>query len=247
MRELVGPVDDVAFDNPTGAALFPYLDSRIVLDFGSGCGRLARQFAQQAPPPERYVGLDLHQGMVQWCTRNLVVPGFEFHHHNAYEMAFNPSAQQRFLPLQVESAAFTLIVAWSVFTHILENEIPLYLAELARALAQGGTCVTTWFLFDKVGFPMLQEEQNALYINPINPTNAVIYDRDWLVRSLGTVGLKIVEVAPPLVRGFQWTLHLAATTDERAPCALPIDSAPPGRRPPPVHGVDAHRIGLEET
>ena len=45
-------------------------------------------------------------------------------------------------------------------------------------LRDGGIAVTTFFLFDKAGFPMMQEFQNAPYINLDDPTNAVIFDRE---------------------------------------------------------------------
>ncbi len=65
MRMLVGPLDPALFDNPDGKLVFPGLEPtqfRSVLDFGCGCGRVARQLIQQRPRPERYVGLDLHAG-----------------------------------------------------------------------------------------------------------------------------------------------------------------------------------------
>ena len=68
MRVLVGPTDPGLFDNPDGKLVFEGLDPeqyRSVLDFGCGCGRVARQLIQQRPRPRRYVGLDLHSGMVQ--------------------------------------------------------------------------------------------------------------------------------------------------------------------------------------
>src|SRR5262249_57495295 len=76
MRQLVGPVADEAFDNPNGALVYRYLDVAVfdsVFDFGCGCGRVvACQLIQQRPRPRRYVGIDLHLGMVKWCRENLV-------------------------------------------------------------------------------------------------------------------------------------------------------------------------------
>ena len=68
MRRLVGGPPEEAFDNPTGAPALPNVplpayDS--VLDFGSGCGRVARQMILQSPRPKRYLGIDLHRGMVE--------------------------------------------------------------------------------------------------------------------------------------------------------------------------------------
>ena len=72
--------------NPSGAPIFGAAPERFdhVLDFGCGCGRLARQMLQQLPRPRRYTGSDLHAGMIRWCNTNLapLAPGFTFLHHD---------------------------------------------------------------------------------------------------------------------------------------------------------------------
>ncbi len=44
-------------------------------------------------------------------------------------------------------------------------------------MAPDGLLRSTWFLCEKRYFPMMQDFQNALYINENDTTNAVIYDR----------------------------------------------------------------------
>ena len=98
MRQLVGPTDLSAFDNPDGKLVFNYVEFlqepavyERVFDFGCGCGRIARQLMLQRPTPQRYVGIDLHAGMIRWCQRNLQPAGlpFTFLHHNVYNANFN--------------------------------------------------------------------------------------------------------------------------------------------------------------
>lgn len=45
MRQLVGPTDEAAFENPAGGPILNVPRERFdsVVDFGCGCGRLARQ------------------------------------------------------------------------------------------------------------------------------------------------------------------------------------------------------------
>ena len=98
----------------------------------------ARQLIQQHPRPERYVGIDLHRGMIEWCQRNLgpVVPRFEFVHHDVYNYHFNPGLEKpRILSWPVEDGTFTLVEAWSVFTHLTEAQATYYLSECSRVLA----------------------------------------------------------------------------------------------------------------
>jgi SAM-dependent methyltransferase len=179
MRALVGRTEDEVFDNPTGALVIPGIDAvhyRSVLDFGCGCGRIARQLIQQRPRPERYAGLDLHPGMITWCQENLAprARGFSFHHHDVRYEPFNPGpAKPLSAPLPFGPGEFTLVVAISVFTHLTQEQAEHDLAEIARVLDPEGIFVSTWFLFDKPDFPMMQDDQNTgRHVPPEMPARA---------------------------------------------------------------------------
>jgi SAM-dependent methyltransferase len=238
-RRLVGPTGPEPFDNPTGALVFPDLPLeayQAVFDFGCGCGRIARQLIQQRPAPARYLGVDPHRGMVEWCRTHLAphAPGFEFRHHDVFQEFVNPDGQLDTLPLPVDDNAVTLFIAWSVFTHLLQADAAFYLAELGRVLSPSGVAVTTWFLFDKREFPMMQAFQNALFINEFDPTNAVLFDRAWLRDQAGVNGLTITRVVPPLIRGYQWTIELRKARDGDSHAAFVEDLAPYGLARPPA-------------
>jgi SAM-dependent methyltransferase len=207
------------FDNPTGELIFgqlvPPANYRAVLDFGCGCGRLARQMLQQRTVPERFVGLDLHAPSIEWCQSNLTQPGFQFRHLNAYNVALNPSGERQ-VGFGVEGH-FTLINAHSVFTHILEPDLEFYFEQCARRLSPLGVFRSTWFLFDKAAFPMMASFQNCLYINAEDPTNAAIYDLNFVRRLFSSFGLRIAHATPPAVRGHQWMLLAERGTGAHAP------------------------------
>jgi len=251
MRELVGRTDPAMFDNPTGRPVFGNdIEAELydnVLDFGCGCGRLARQMMQQNPRPRNYVGIDLHKGMVRWDRENLQprVEGFEFQHHNVYHRRLNPHAAAVVAAFPVEDHRVSLLVAWSVFTHLIQDQCEYYLREAARVLRPTGVMNSTWFLFDKSAFPMMQDFQNVLFINDVDPTNATIFDRKWLVQLTSALGLTIRSVSPPTIRGFHWTLQFTPTRPGISAVELPEDNAPVGRRPPPIGGANASMVGLE--
>jgi hypothetical protein len=92
---------------------------------------------------------------------------------------------------------------------------------------------------------MMQEEQNALFINERNWTNAVIFDRDWVVASIRAAGLVITRADPPTIRGFQWVLELSPVERGLPEVELPPDDAPYGVMRAPYTSPDAHRIGLD--
>ena len=55
LRRMVGPVEPKYFDNPTGQPIIeniPIDKYESVLDFGCGCGRIARQLLQQKIRPK---------------------------------------------------------------------------------------------------------------------------------------------------------------------------------------------------
>jgi SAM-dependent methyltransferase len=251
MRELIGTTDPADFDNPTGELVLPDLDPRAyeaVLDFGCGCGRLARQLLQQRPRPGRYLGIDLHPGMVAWCERNLAPadPDFEFRHHDVFNPGLNPGeGKPRTAPLPAADDSMSLVIAHSVFTHLLQDDVEHYLDECARVLRPDGILHATFFVFDKAPFPMMQDFQNALYINAEDPTNAVILDRDWLRQAATRAGLTVVRAQAPGIRGYQTTLQLTPARAGVRAVEFPTDRAPLGVKPPPVPEAEPTTIGAD--
>ncbi len=250
MRELVGTTDPSHFDNPEGKLLFNYIDFDFnyerIFDFGSGCGRLARMLIQQKPRPQRYVGIDLHAGMVRWCQENLqpAAPGFTFHHHDVYNVGFNPKrGSPSVAPFPVGDSQFTLVLAHSVFTHLTQEQAVHYLRECARILEPNGVLYASWFYFDKADFPMMGEQANVLYASYEDPSAAVIFDREWMRRTAHEMGLKIVGFVPPDVKGHQWAIMLSKR-DDVPEVELPPDTAARGVMRPPVGPAEPDKVGL---
>lgn len=234
MRALVGPTEIAAFDNPSASIVFPNLPAEAydcVFDFGCGCGRIARQLIQQEPRPSRYVGVDLHRGMIEWCRTNLVpfAPEFEFRHHDVFNASFNPGREKPdVLPLPAADGCATLVIAFSVFTHLTEAQAVHYLRECARILAPDGVLHSTWFMLDKREFPMLQPATNALYASYSDPSAAVIFDRAWIRATARAAGLKISGAVAPRIRGYQWVILLRSESAGVEEIELPPDEAPLG-------------------
>lgn len=91
-----------------------------VLDWGVGCGRVARYFS--AVPGIEFFGADIDADNVDWCSRNL--PG-----------------RYRAVPLRppapFDAGSFDLIYGISVLTHLHERDQRAWLAELDRLAAPG--------------------------------------------------------------------------------------------------------------
>lgn len=235
LRRSVGLEGTEHFENPHGVLAFgddvDAANYESVLDFGCGCGRVARQMLLQSHSvPSRYLGLDLYRPSIEWCQKNLRAPGFDFVHLNAFNIGLNPDGL-RLASIDTKEA-FTLINAHSVFTHIIEPDIDFYFEQLASRLTRGGTMRTTWFMFEKSNFPMMQEFQNCIYINPDDLTNATIYATDFVRRLFSRHGLQIIRAHRPSIRGHQWALF--AAVGDGAHAEFEADLAPVGLARPPV-------------
>ena len=230
MRDSVGVSDLSFFDNPSGDLIFndfliPPEAYKSVFDFGCGCGRNARKLMQQKIRPKKYVGIDLNSKVINWCQKNLSSfdNNFSFYHYNIYNSQFNPKSQKKFLKFPVSDSDFSLIIAHSVFTHIVEDLVPSFLKECLRVMKPESYFVSTWFLFNKKYFPMMQESQNSLYVNLTDPTNAVIYDHQWLFKLCKEIGLTPVQIVKPYIKGFQWVIIFRPSELGIPSCDLPDD------------------------
>jgi len=97
-----------------------------VLDWGVGCGRLARHFP--SAHARAFAGCDIDRDNVDWCAANL--PG-------------TFAASRLLPPLPFDDASFDAVYGVSVFTHMREPMQLAWLAELARVMRPGGFLVTT--------------------------------------------------------------------------------------------------------
>jgi len=98
-----------------------------VLDFGCGCGRVARQWADLDGPEIH--GTDLNPESVRWCNENL---RFMRARTNGPEP-----------PTTFEDGRFDLIYALSVFTHLTQPVGDRWMSELVRLLRPGGMVLFT--------------------------------------------------------------------------------------------------------
>jgi SAM-dependent methyltransferase len=127
----------------------PDTERPTVMDFGCGCGRLARALPQHLPC-EMY-GYDITAAAVEWCRRNL--PG-------TYLMS------SELPPLPLEDASFDVLYAVSVFTHLDEAHQDPWLAEWRRLVRPGGLLLVTYRgegFFDAGRMPERREEVERLW------------------------------------------------------------------------------------
>jgi SAM-dependent methyltransferase len=101
------------------------LDS--ILDFGCGCGRVLRNWADL--DGTRVAGSDLSGAAVEWCRENLPFAAL--------------ATNELVPPLRFADADFELAYALSVFTHLPEAMQLDWMDELARVVRPGGFLLLT--------------------------------------------------------------------------------------------------------
>jgi SAM-dependent methyltransferase len=118
--QLCESIQDVVADSGT-----PVNEMAAVLDFGCGCGRVARHWAGVEGPEIH--GCDYNPDLVGWCAANLP-------HVRAARNELAP-------PTSYASGSFDLIYALSVFSHLDQALQSAWLAEFQRLLRPGGLLV----------------------------------------------------------------------------------------------------------
>lgn len=97
-----------------------------ILDFGCGCGRLARMFKGH---PGRIAGCDIDHRHIEWCAAAL-----DF--MEAKLSSVRP-------PIPFADNAFEAVISISIFTHLNEDSQDQFLRELARVCRPDGLLFLT--------------------------------------------------------------------------------------------------------
>ena len=153
-----------------------------------------------------YLGIDILKRHIIWLQKNFSVidPCFQFKHIDIRNDRYNPSGILDVKNLSFYNFIPDLVIIFSVFTHMFENEIEIYLSKLRQIINyHDGLIVATFFTLPTS--PNLKYEFNfrlndhCSYYNSDDPLHAIAYDREWLFDLLKKQGFVIKEFRP----GFQ--------------------------------------------
>ena len=137
-----------------------------VLDIGSGIGRCAIPLTSLITPPGSYDGLDIVERGVRWCATKITPehPHVRFTHANVFNAEYNPGGTVKAAEYQLPyaDASFDIVCLFSVFTHMLTEDVEHYVAEIGRVLRPGGRLAATFLILNNESLALMQAG-NGIY------------------------------------------------------------------------------------
>ena len=106
--------------------------SDTIVDIGCGSGRLSTRLASRHEG--KFIGTDILEELTGYATKKAGRDDWEFH------VATKP-------PLPIEDGAADVVCAFSVFTHLLDEDIFKYMAEAHRIMKPGGKLIFSYLDF----------------------------------------------------------------------------------------------------
>jgi SAM-dependent methyltransferase len=180
-----------------------------IIDIGCGCGRYAHSLRdyefKQSRFTGRYLGVDIDQEQLKWCSENFDAPRFRFVHSTHASKSYNTTGSSQSVRLPEEDQSVDFVFSNSLLTHLLETELRNYLQETFRVLKPGGHMLMTCFCLD---YPPATMGSRHTFSHPIEnawveslevPEAAVAYTEAFFLETAKGIGFrsaKIIGVVP---------------------------------------------------
>lgn len=120
----------------------------VLLDVGCGFGRLAIGLINTTNNIS-YIGIDVNNTAIEWCKKHIAsqYPNLRFIHLDLQNQRYNPDGKpiDILFKLPMESETIDIVYLYSVFSHMLQNDVRHYLHELNRVLVANGNVFFTAF------------------------------------------------------------------------------------------------------
>lgn len=127
--------------------------SHRVLDVGCGIGRVAVPLTKYLNKNGSYEGFDIVKSGILWCQKKISMnySNFNFRHidlqNDLYNLRTDAKAKNHVFPY--DDNEFDLVYLFSVFTHMLPDDVENYIGQINRVLKHGGICFATFFIMNE--------------------------------------------------------------------------------------------------
>lgn len=160
-----------------------------VVDIGCSWGYLGFALANFLKPDGAYLGIEVQSEAVKWAKERLGWLGknYQFVHLDIHNDYYNPGGdlQRSQVHLPISDGWANVIIAGSVFTHMLEDGVQAYLHEICRVLAPGGVAA---FSYDDSSSRGWSNEEFVI-VDARVPDKTTYYSRSKIHEMVSKAGL----------------------------------------------------------
>ena len=177
-----------------------------VWDLACGCGMLELAL-QDLGWEGSLIGTDIDKASIGWAQRNIGahIPRQKFVHMDIYNEAYHRKGKlstKAWLDSFNENE-FDIVIAKSLFTHVLPDEQTIYLRGIADRLKPGGKALLTFFVLsegqarlassgkNRISFQPYSEDERCAVRLPLAPHAAVAYEQRYLEERFRDAGFKM--------------------------------------------------------
>ena len=164
-----------------------------VLDIGCGQGRLAIGLLRTLGTCN-YVGLDVDIDSIKWCQNYIQQqhPSFQFLHVPVHNERYNTQGEKLTdnFSFDFPDNSFDVIYLYSVFSHMYDYNMKIYLDEFVRLLREDGQVFLTTFVEKDVP-AFTNNPENYGYNSYSSSLHVVRYEKNYLFDILTEKGFVI--------------------------------------------------------
>ena len=166
-----------------------------VLDVGCGVGRLPIGILSTVGDIRSYCGVDVIRRCIEWCDRHIHSehPSFSFFYIDAKNARYNPEGREidRQFILPFPPHSFDIIYSYSVFSHMLPDDMQLYVSEFQRLLNADGRVFATGFVEESVPDVSVNPEDYRMQWS--GPLHCVRYSRRFIEETFAAADLLLYQ------------------------------------------------------
>ncbi|PJA27625.1 MAG: hypothetical protein CO189_06440 [candidate division Zixibacteria bacterium CG_4_9_14_3_um_filter_46_8] len=161
-----------------------------VLDVGCGVGRLATGIIDVFGEIHKYRGLDICPCYIKWCRQFIASehPEYQFILLDMYNERYNKTGVRADsgINLSFSDGEFDIVYLYSVFSHMVKEDVEHYVKEFGRILAPEGKVFITAFIEE--GVPEMTINPENYRLNWNGALHCVRYDKSYFERMLASNG-----------------------------------------------------------
>jgi cyclopropane fatty-acyl-phospholipid synthase-like methyltransferase len=160
-----------------------------LLDWGCGAGRLAIGVKHEWGHVADYHGVDVQKKLIRWAKNHLADDHTRFTLVDQHNDRYNPEGKpKRRIP--ADPGSVDVLYSYSVFSHMLTEDVAGYAQVMARVLAPGGRIWLTAFVEDDVP-DCVENPQDYLKLDWRGPLHCVRFDRGFFESLVSAAGLRV--------------------------------------------------------